>query len=475
MCKRDPWDPKNIAGVVAEIEAKIQANMVRRRRLDDMLQKKYLRKIRSKYNGTCTLCGDPYEEHAEVYWLPKEHALTIGFSHSECFHLRCVDQQMILNAGKFEVRFTVKMTEPVRVWDMAVTHDGSVFTTLSCTDQQLRQIADRIYQHIDPAPEGNPASLDPSVREPSAPTFRVSEQATVIIEPEARRKISDTEGIYHETKDLAEEDQEHLVLVNMDAGERLLSKITVSIGSNTSAICHPRDIMRHTLFAGAHHFALVHNHPTGDLEPSKEDINVTQRLILASRFVGVGMVDHLIVSKQGYTSIFRWMREHKQEPPDGTPGGDPQKGAESNKQGEGGTEGQGDPGSSKSGNEEESMSPPETGGEGKGGGFENPDPTSGSSPGGWSPGKAGTGAGDEEGSDPGEYEEKQEGEEFTPETKREYQELVGGEAEPKDEGEETTEALETGEDPDPDAPDTYVDPDEIFKRLKQIIEQGGGS
>ena len=472
MCKRDPWDPKNIAGVVAEIEAKIQANMVRRRRLDDMLQKKYLRKIRSKYNGTCTLCGDPYEEHAEVYWLPKEHALTIGFSRSECFHLRCVDQQMTLTPEKFEVRFKVAFTKPVRVWNMAVTHDGSVFTTLSCTERQLRQIADSILRHIDPMSLPTPKDPyldDDEVSEPSHPTFRVSEQATVIIEPEARRKISDTEGIYHETKDLAEEDQEHLVLVNMDAGERLLSKITVSIGSNTSAICHPRDIMRHTLFAGAHHFALVHNHPTGDLEPSKEDINVTQRLILASRFVGVGMVDHLIVSKQGYTSIFRWMREHKQEPPDGTPGGDPQKGAESNEQGEGGTEGPGDPGSSQSGNEGESMSPPEGGSGGERGGFEAPAPTRGGS----SP-KAGTGAGDEEGVEPGEYEEKAEGEEFTPETNREYQELVG-DPDPKDEGEEETEALETGEDPDPDAPDTYVDPDEVFKRLKQIIEQGGGS
>ena len=77
----------------------------------------------------------------------------------------------------------------------------------------------------------------------------------------------------------------------------------ISIGTIDSNIVHPREVFRPALDYAAAAVILVHNHPSGVLEPSAADKAVTAQLIDAGRLLGIELVDHVIVTKNGYTSV----------------------------------------------------------------------------------------------------------------------------------------------------------------------------
>jgi DNA repair protein RadC len=97
--------------------------------------------------------------------------------------------------------------------------------------------------------------------------------------------------------------QEHFLVLLLNARHGVEEVQTVSIGSLNASIVHPREVFRPAILASAASIILVHNHPSGDPEPSEEDISITSRLVKVGDIVGIAVLDHIIVSKHGITSL----------------------------------------------------------------------------------------------------------------------------------------------------------------------------
>ena len=117
-------------------------------------------------------------------------------------------------------------------------------------------------------------------------------------------KISKPEDAYELVKDeLINSDREILLSVMLTVKNDLIGVETVSIGSIISANIAPRDVFKSAILANAVAIIVCHNHPSGELVPSDEDIKITKQLIAAGELLGIKVLDHLIVSNQGYKSL----------------------------------------------------------------------------------------------------------------------------------------------------------------------------
>jgi len=104
-------------------------------------------------------------------------------------------------------------------------------------------------------------------------------------------------------QELRTKNREHLVALYLNARNHLIEKQTISIGSVTEGIVHPREVFSPALKLNAVHIILSHNHPSGDPSPSLDDIAITKRLIKAGKLLGIELLDHVIVSKENHYSF----------------------------------------------------------------------------------------------------------------------------------------------------------------------------
>ena len=77
----------------------------------------------------------------------------------------------------------------------------------------------------------------------------------------------------------------------------------VSVGTLNASLVHPREVFRPALLTSAASVILVHNHPSGDCEPSEEDLSITRRLVEAGELLGIGVLDHVIIASRGEVSL----------------------------------------------------------------------------------------------------------------------------------------------------------------------------
>ena len=97
--------------------------------------------------------------------------------------------------------------------------------------------------------------------------------------------------------------QEHFICFSLDSKNRVINQRTVFIGTLTSVIAHPREIFAGALTDGAARIVVAHNHPSGDVRPSKGDISTNQQLIAAGLILGVPVEDHIIVGGNEHFSF----------------------------------------------------------------------------------------------------------------------------------------------------------------------------
>ncbi len=102
---------------------------------------------------------------------------------------------------------------------------------------------------------------------------------------------------------LGREKKEHFVVLLLDSQNNLLRINDISIGTLSESLVHPREVFEPAIRYLAVKIIVAHNHPSGDLEPSIDDIKVTQRLATVGDLTGINLVDHLIISLNGYTSL----------------------------------------------------------------------------------------------------------------------------------------------------------------------------
>lgn len=120
---------------------------------------------------------------------------------------------------------------------------------------------------------------------------------------EKRPKIDGPEAVYRLCADFREKKQEHFVVFTLDGNGVLLEKRTVFIGTLNQSLVHPREVYADAIADRAAGIIVAHNHPSGSLEPSIEDRQVTRRLHEAGVLLGINFLDHLVVSGEGYYSF----------------------------------------------------------------------------------------------------------------------------------------------------------------------------
>lgn len=118
-----------------------------------------------------------------------------------------------------------------------------------------------------------------------------------------RPSVESPEEAFAVLRDLAGRKSEHLVVLLLNGSRELLARETVAIGAANQVYVQPRDVFSPALQAGAAEVVLAHNHPSGRLAPSPDDLHLTRRLGEAGRLVGVPLRDHLIVAGQRYLSM----------------------------------------------------------------------------------------------------------------------------------------------------------------------------
>ncbi|NMM65137.1 DNA repair protein RadC [Clostridium sp. P21] len=98
---------------------------------------------------------------------------------------------------------------------------------------------------------------------------------------------------------LEEADREQLIVCCLDTKNQPLSVNVASIGSLNSSIVHPREVFKIAILSNAASIIIFHNHPSGDVSPSSEDVNITERLKEAGKIIGIEIIDHIIIGAEG--------------------------------------------------------------------------------------------------------------------------------------------------------------------------------
>lgn len=103
--------------------------------------------------------------------------------------------------------------------------------------------------------------------------------------------------------DLMWQSQEHFAVLLLDIKNRPISTQVITIGTATETLAHPREIFREVIRQGASRVVVAHNHPSGSLTPSPEDISLTRQLLQGAQFLDIPLLDHLILAHGEFCSL----------------------------------------------------------------------------------------------------------------------------------------------------------------------------
>ncbi len=118
-----------------------------------------------------------------------------------------------------------------------------------------------------------------------------------------RSIIDSPEKAVEQLSDLRDKKQEYFVCLTLDGANRLIAKRIISIGTLTSSLVHPREVFAEAITDRAASIIVAHNHPSGNLEPSQADCEVTERLREAGDLLGINLLDHLIITKTSHKTV----------------------------------------------------------------------------------------------------------------------------------------------------------------------------
>lgn len=121
--------------------------------------------------------------------------------------------------------------------------------------------------------------------------------------PADRPVVKTSEDAFGQFSYLKHRKQECFAMITLDGANRLIDNAIVFQGTLDQSLVHPREIFAKAIEDRAASIVLAHNHPSGSLEPSLEDVEATKKLIEIGELMGISVVDHLIVARGGYRSI----------------------------------------------------------------------------------------------------------------------------------------------------------------------------
>jgi DNA repair protein RadC len=118
-----------------------------------------------------------------------------------------------------------------------------------------------------------------------------------------KTSIRSVEDVVREVNDIRDQNKEHLIALYLNARNELIMKQTIAIGTLNQNIIQPRDVFADALKNPCAAVVLIHNHPSGDPEPSDQDIIFTKKLIEAGKLLGIEILDHIVVARDGDASL----------------------------------------------------------------------------------------------------------------------------------------------------------------------------
>ena len=143
-------------------------------------------------------------------------------------------------------------------------------------------------------------------RQESLFSFVPQVEVTMVGEVEwSNSKYSSSEEVAKSklAQDLLKSDREKFICIHLNVKNQLISFEVVSTGSLTSSIVHPREVFKAAILANAAALVFIHNHPSGDPKPSLDDIEITKRLEKAGNLLGIEVLDHVIIGRDGFYSF----------------------------------------------------------------------------------------------------------------------------------------------------------------------------
>jgi DNA repair protein RadC len=117
------------------------------------------------------------------------------------------------------------------------------------------------------------------------------------------RRITDASDVYRELHKYSDRSQEYFLTITLDGASHIINIRTVFIGTLNQSLVHPREVFADAIADRAAGIIIAHNHPSGTCEPSRADIQITQRLKDVAKLVGIELLDHVILTKEGYYSF----------------------------------------------------------------------------------------------------------------------------------------------------------------------------
>lgn len=116
-------------------------------------------------------------------------------------------------------------------------------------------------------------------------------------------RVTQPEDVYPLTKDMWDLEQEQLRGIYLNVAAKVIGSKVLTVGTARQSLSDPATVFRPALKLGAASVILVHNHPSGETEPSQADVIVTKEIAAAGKILHIKLLDHLIVSRNGFTSL----------------------------------------------------------------------------------------------------------------------------------------------------------------------------
>ncbi len=103
--------------------------------------------------------------------------------------------------------------------------------------------------------------------------------------------------------DITGKSQEHFICITLNGAHEVIERRTITVGLLNHSLVHPREVFADAITDRAAAVICVHNHPSGSLEPSRQDLEITRQLREAGEILGIRVLDHIIVARSGFTSL----------------------------------------------------------------------------------------------------------------------------------------------------------------------------
>ena len=125
---------------------------------------------------------------------------------------------------------------------------------------------------------------------------------------EKKPLVKTAEDVLPILEDIRFQEQEHFKVIHLDSAGQVVFSSIVSKGLVNQAPVHPREVFKEAIRRNASSIILAHNHPSGSLTPSEADLTITEKLVEAGKLLNIPVLDHVIVSSQGFVSLLESQR-----------------------------------------------------------------------------------------------------------------------------------------------------------------------